>query len=107
MRHSPLTHDATPVEKVQASWENPGVGNEFWVNLHMEAELVLAVEDPHGLDGLGDGLAAADEDAVNVKGKDEGVGDGGRVDGGVGRGDARDADGAGAVRGQVGRAGGG
>lgn len=42
-------------------------------NLH--AIFILAVQDLHGLDSLGDGLSTADEDAINVKGKDERLGD--------------------------------
>lgn len=44
----------------------------------MDAEFVFSVEHSHGLNCFGDGLAAADKNAIDIKGKDEGVGHGGR-----------------------------
>jgi hypothetical protein len=51
-------------------------GTDVVDDLHLNTEFVLAVEDLHGLDGLGDGLAATDEHTIDIKGKDKGVGDG-------------------------------
>lgn len=44
-------------------------------NLHMNAILVLTIQDSHGLNGLGDSLASTDEDAIDIESEDEGVGD--------------------------------
>lgn len=49
------------------------IGEENVRNLN--AVLVLAVENLHGLESLGDGLSASHQDAVDVKGKDKRVGD--------------------------------
>lgn len=49
-----------------------GIGADS--DVHMNAIFVLAIEHPHGLNGFGDGAAAANKDSINVKGKDEGVG---------------------------------
>ncbi|KAJ8612289.1 hypothetical protein MRB53_037499 [Persea americana] len=38
-----------------------------WTYSHLDAVVVLPVEHLHGLDRLGDGLAASDQDAVNVE----------------------------------------
>ena len=37
--------------------------------------LILAVEDLHGLDGLGNGAATTNEDTIDIEGEDEAVGD--------------------------------
>lgn len=39
----------------------------------LDAVFVVAIQDLHGLDGFRDGLSAADEDAIDIKGKDERV----------------------------------
>jgi len=38
---------------------------------YMDTKFILAVEHPHRLKSLGDGLAATDKNAIDIKGKDE------------------------------------
>ena len=54
--------------------------------LHSNTVFVVTVENIHGLDGLGDGLASTHQHAINVKGEDKGVGDRLVERGGDGRG---------------------
>lgn len=73
-------HDGTLVGLIFMD-QNPGVeppGGHRGLHLHMDTEFIFTVEHLHCLNSLGDGLAATDENAINVKSKDEGVGDCGR-----------------------------
>lgn len=47
------------------------------LDLHGDTKFIVAIENLHGIESLGDNLTAADEDAINIEGEDEGVGNGG------------------------------
>ena len=42
---------------------------------HLDPILVLAIQNLHGFDGLGDGTATANENTINIESKGETIGD--------------------------------